>query len=1201
MKISSYLFSVLLVFGSFSSSAQLCCFSPATNHALGTSPNAMTSADFNGDGYADVATANDNTNDISILLGNGNGGFFAGTEYTSNYGSRSIISADFNGDGNLDLATANGASGNVSILIGNGSGTFSAATYFTAGGGPISVVSADFNGDGNKDLAVANYNSSNVSILLGNGSGAFSAATNVSTGINPFSVTTADFNGDGNADIATATQSSTNVSVLLGNGTGGFSAPTSFTVGSGPVSVISTDLNGDGLIDLATANINGNNVSVILGNGAGSFSAPTNYAVGSYPRSIITADFNGDGKKDLAVANQDSHNASVLLGNGLGAFIPAINVPTGTTPRSIAAAHFNGDGIMDFVTGNSGENNLSLLLGRNTISISQSSSCSLGATGTATASPICGTPPYSYLWNTTPAQTTSMASGLASGTYTVTVLDATNVPKTASVTIVNFPALVVSTSQTSILCGGGTNGTATASVSGGTLPYYYSWNTSPVQTTPTATNLSAGNYSITVTDAYSCPKTESVTITELPEISIATTVVNRSCASFFGPNDGSASATVTGGTAPYSYSWNTSPVQITPVATGLNVGNYTLTVTDANNCVKTATVTISSPPEITVSTVQTNILCFGGNNGSTTATASGGVPPYTYLWNTVPAQTNPTISNLIAGDYSLTVTDFNGCSFPFTTVDIAQPYEIVVQSYHDNVTCIGCNDGGAWVVVSGGTPPYSYSWSNGGSGTAGIDNLAPGNYTVVVTDANNCTESASVTIEEYVEPPAATSQSFAAGAGHNLFVCSDNTVMSVGIGTYGALGIGPTANQATAVAITSLTGITEVAAGAGHSLFLKNDGTVWATGRNVHGQLGDGTTTERSSPVQVSGLTGITKIDDGKEHSLFLKTDGTVWAVGWNDYGQLGDGTLNPRTTPVQVSGLTGITAMAGGQYHSIFLKSDGTVWTCGASSHGQLGIGSNNSPISTAVQISGLTGITAVEAGEFHSVFLKNDGTVWTCGDNSYGQLGDGTETERSTPVQVSGFSVITAIAAGTTHTLFTKNDNTAWGVGSNSSGELGDGTLTRRSTPVQVIGLSGITAIDAGYAHSLFLKNDGTVWAIGWNAHGQLGDGTVITRITPTQVIGLCGNSGSGIEDNVIANDISIYPNPSNGQLTIEVKYISMLNKEASLQIYNALGARVYSQNIRSSKTELDLSGNPSGMYFYQLNEAESILKTGKIMIAD
>ncbi|MBI4930638.1 MAG: PKD domain-containing protein [Bacteroidetes bacterium] len=306
----------------------------------------------------------------------------------------------------------------------------------------------------------------------------------------------------------------------------------------------------------------------------------------------------------------------------------------------------------------------------------------------------------------------------------------------------------------------------------------------------------------------------------------------------------------------------------------------------------------------------------------------------------------------------------------------------------------------------------------------------------------------------------------------------------------------------------------KIAAGDVHSMKLCSDGTVMAWGYNGSGQLGDGTTTNSNIPVQVSGLTGITSIETGFQQSLALKNNGTVWAWGWNAYGQLGDGTTTDRTTPVQVIGLTGISfiasavapAVAGGGYHSMALKNDGTVWAWGYNGDGALGDGTNTDRL-TPVQVSGLTGIIAISTEAYHSLALKNDGTVWAWGRNTYGALGDGTTTNSNIPVQVSGLTGVTSVKGGGYFSLALQTDGTVWAWGYNLEGQLGDGTAINRTTPVQVSGLTGVAAVNGGDYHSLALKNDGTIWTWGRNSNGQLGDGTTTNRTTPVQVSGLTG----------------------------------------------------------------------------------------------
>jgi len=201
-----------------------------------------------------------------------------------------------------------------------------------------------------------------------------------------------------------------------------------------------------------------------------------------------------------------------------------------------------------------------------------------------------------------------------------------------------------------------------------------------------------------------------------------------------------------------------------------------------------------------------------------------------------------------------------------------------------------------------------------------------------------------------------------------------------------------------------------------------------------------------------------------------------------------------------------GATSIAGGDTHSLFLLSDGTVKSVGKNTFGQLGDGTNTNR-STPVAVSGITGCTAIASGESHSMFLLSDGTVKSVGYNNYGQLCDGTNTNRSTAVAVSGITGCTAIAGGDRHSLFLLSDATVKSVGYNSDGQLGDGTNTNRLTSVAVSSVSGCTGIRSGFYHSLFLLSDGTVKSTGWNNMGPLGDGTTTSRSTPVAVSSVTG----------------------------------------------------------------------------------------------
>jgi hypothetical protein len=301
----------------------------------------------NGDGKLDLVVANETGNDVSVLLGNGDGTFLPTTNYGTVDRPEHVAVADLNMDGKPDLAVAS-FGGMVFVLSGNGDGTFQPPAGYATGLASTSVTTGDFNKDGKPDLAVANQDSGNLSILLNSGAGTFSTAVNYSTAPYPVSITSGDFNRDGNLDLVTSDIGPYSngyilgdgfISVLLGNGNGTFQAAVNYGVGNVPHSVVAGDFNADGLVDLVVANAYSQTVSILVSNGDGTFASAINFSTGdpSTPFSVALGDFNGDGKPDVATANFVDNSASVLINQSASAIITTGSVTYRTSTTTTKA------------------------------------------------------------------------------------------------------------------------------------------------------------------------------------------------------------------------------------------------------------------------------------------------------------------------------------------------------------------------------------------------------------------------------------------------------------------------------------------------------------------------------------------------------------------------------------------------------------------------------------------------------------------------------------------------------------------------------------------------------------------------------------------------------------------------------------------------------------------------------------------------
>ena len=292
----------------------------------------------------------------------------------------------------------------------------------------------------------------------------------------------------------------------------------------------------------------------------------------------------------------------------------------------------------------------------------------------------------------------------------------------------------------------------------------------------------------------------------------------------------------------------------------------------------------------------------------------------------------------------------------------------------------------------------------------------------------------------------------AAGGRYSLFLTADGTLWAAGYNQYGQLGNGMSAPISNPTPISVASNVLAVAAGYQHSLFVTADGTLWAMGYNNFGQLGNGTDSGNSpNPTPVSVGSNVVAVAAGFGHSLFLKSDGTLWAMGMNYNGQLGN-TKYPYGSDLPISVTSNVVATAAGYEHSLFLKNDGRLWAMGYNIYGQLGNGDITGSNVLSPQCVA-SNVVTVSAGGNHSLFVTADGTVWAMGWNNYGQLGNGTTSgNNSNPTPISVASNGVATAAGYEHSLFLKNDGTLWAMGYNIYGQLGNGTTISTNQPVLV-----------------------------------------------------------------------------------------------------------------------------------------------------
>jgi len=736
--------------------------------------------------------------------------------------------------------------------------------------------------------------------------------------------------------------------------------------------------------------------------------------------------------------------------------------------------------------------------------------CYGGATGQAVAAGSGGTSPYTYNWSN--GATTATVTGLVAATYTVTITDVNGCSITRTA-VISQPASAVSgtTTATPVACFGLSTGQVSVSSSGGTSPYTYLWTGG--STSATVTGLAAGTYTVTITDSHGCSVTRTATITQ-PASGVSGTATSTAV-SCNGGNNGQVSISGSGGTSPYTYLWTGGSTSST--VTGLVAGTYTVTITDNSGCSTTSSATVSQPAVLANTTSGTNATC-GNANGSATATATGGTSPYTYLWTG--GATSSTATGLVAGTYSVTITDSHGCTSTGTTTisNIAGPTAAATAT---NATC-GNTDGSATVTPSGGTAPYTYLWSNGGN-TATINAIASGSYSYTVTDVNGCQVTGSVAVSDIGAPSANVSfnnaMCYGSSDGNAAVIATGGTAPYSYLWSTGATG-------------TIVTGLA-----AGTYIVTVTDAVSCQTTQTV----------VINQPNVIVPITSSTDATCGN-------SDGTASVSATGGTGAYSYEWSSGATT-------ADVTGLAAGVY---------TVTVSDA----------NNCEVDETVTINNSGAATVSITFEGVSCYGGNDGTAAafaTGGTSPYSY-------EWSTGATTN---IVTGLSAGTYGLTVT------------------DATGCETINSIVVLEPTAlIVDMTSATAEATATATGGVApYSYEWNTGATtqtitgLADGTYTVTVTDANGCNVTGSVaviGDGIAQNQNGS-FNIYPNPTDGKLNVA---ISGSNVETMI-IIDMLGKQLYKTNVVTDHNVIDMSSYGPGVYFVKFISGERTI-TRKVVLS-
>lgn len=801
-----------------------------------------------------------------------------------------------------------------------------------------------------------------------------------------------------------------------------------------------------------------------------------------------------------------------------------------------------------------------------------------------------------YNWNG--GDVSQLSPAMLAGTYSVTITDGNGCIGWDSIDVATI-MVVVSTTTTDASCGN-SDGSATAMGSAGMTPYTYLW--SDGDATDANTGLVAGLYDVTVTDNYGCTDMGSVNVlnSDGPQVS-STTVTPNLC---FGDSDGMIDISITGGVTAYSFAWNNGSTDMN--LSGLQAGNYNVTVTDGNGCEGYATDMLVDPTMLSAGANVAPALCNGSSDGMLTAVVSGGTSGFTFMWNT--GATDANLSGLATGNYDLTVTDANGC-VASTSVTLGEPATLSLTVGSSDASCNGLNNGFAGVVATGGTLAYTYMWDNG-STTANINGLAIGSYGVTVTDGNGCSDMSSVTISE----PTLLSSSVTITDATCGNLDGSATVSATGGSTPYFYGWSNGNNTAS---------ITAVLAGSYDVTVSDNNGCISTNSAGIINSNGPSVSVTAVNPLCFGNSDG--------SATLSISGGSTPYIYLWNNGAQssaisgLLSGTY--QVTVADMGGCLGYSSAVISDPSAVSVTATATDETYASASNGT----------ATAVAAGG--------TGVFTYAWSNSSTTDMVAGlaPNSYSvTASDANGCDATTTVTITASTITCGLSVTATATDATCNGDVNGTVMATSAGAFGTATYSwsNGGSTASVSGLmagtysvtvsdslscTAMASVTVGEPAALFitLGVDTTIcdnvggltldagagfasyaWSTAETTQSVSVNATATYSVTATDgngctasddvnvTVDVCG----GVDELSNVFSVDVYPNPTKGQFVINVN--SVKNTEANISIYSVEGKLVYTNTMQLNSgitsTEVELTGIATGVYHIELTtETESSIE--------